>query len=231
MNQVSPFSELFPSAQPAKAAGPNSVEELGSDDFLALMVAQLENQDPTKPMDNMQFIAQLAQFGSVSGIQELNDAFGGLSSALTGNQALQAASLVGRDVVTETNVGTLREFVDANGDVQGFLDATVEFGGSTSGGNLLIQDMTGRLVYSTALPPSQGDLKVRWDGLDSDGNALPPGRYRVSAEAMINGQSQSVSVHAHQQVQSVAVDGTTGQLTLELGDGSDVTIDEVLAFL
>jgi len=231
MEQVSPFSELFPAAQPAKAPGPNSVEDLGSEDFLALMVAQLENQDPTKPMDNMQFIAQLAQFGSVSGIQELNEAFGGLSSALTGNQALQAASLVGRDVVTDTNVGALREFVDANGDVQSFLDATVEFGGSTGGGNLVIQDMTGRLVYSTPLPPSQGDLKVRWDGLDNAGNALPPGRYRVSAEAMINGQSQSVSVHAHQPVQSVAVDAQTGQLTLELGDGSDISIDEVKAFL
>jgi flagellar basal-body rod modification protein FlgD len=91
--------------------------------------------------------------------------------------------------------------------------------------------MAGRLVYSTALPPSEGDLKVRWDGLDSEGNALPPGRYRVSAEALVNGQSQSISVYAHQQVQSVAVDARTGQLSLELGNGTDVTIDEVRAFL
>ena len=231
MDQLASLSELFPPAKPAKAPGPSTVEDLGSDDFLALMVAQLENQDPTKPMDNMQFIAQLAQFGSVSGIQELNQGFAGLSSALTGNQALQAASLVGRDVVTDTNLATLREVSGADGEAHLVLDATVDFGGSVAGGNLYIQDMAGRLVYSTALPPSEGDPKVRWDGLDGEGNALPPCRYRISAEALINGQSQSVSVYAHKQVQSVAVDARTGQLSLELANGTDVSIDEVKAFL
>lgn len=229
--EAASLAELFPNTSPANTAAPNSIEELGSEEFLALMVAQMENQDPTEPMDNMQFIAQLAQFGTVSGVQELNDAFSGLAAAMSGNQALQAASLVGRDVVTDTNVGTLREVVDGDGESAFVLDATVDFGGTSAGGNLYVQDESGRLVYSTSLPPADGDLKVRWDGRDEEGSLLPAGRYRISAEAMINGQSQAVSVYAHQQVQSVAVEGATGQVTLELIGGEEITLDEVNAFL
>lgn len=229
--ETASLAELFPNTSPAATAGANSVEDLGSDDFLALMVAQLENQDPTSPMDNMQFIAQLAQFGTVSGVQELNDGFSSLAAAMSGNQALQAASLVGRDVVTDTNVGTLREGVDADGEPAAILDATVDFDGAAGGGTLYVQDMTGRLVFSTALPPADGELKVRWDGRDNQGTLMPAGQYRISAEALVNGQNQSVSVYAHQQVQSVAVEGATGEVTLELVGGDEVTIDEVKAFL
>jgi flagellar basal-body rod modification protein FlgD len=231
MEPVSPFSEIFPQRNAGPANAANSVEELGSEDFLTLMVAQLENQDPSKPMDNMQFIAQLAQFGSVSGIQELNESFAGLSAAVSGNQALQAAGLVGRSVVTDTNVGLLQEAFDADGESVLSLDATVDYGSGASSGNLVVQDLTGRVVYTTSLPPGEGDLKVRWDGRDAQGNLMPPGRYRISAEGQVNGQSRGLSVYAHQPVQSVAIDGATGRVTLELGSGEEVSIDQVKAFL
>ena len=67
MDTLASINELFPSTSPASAAKANSVEDMGSDDFLTLMVAQLENQDPTKPMDNMAFMSQLAQFKTPSG--------------------------------------------------------------------------------------------------------------------------------------------------------------------
>jgi flagellar basal-body rod modification protein FlgD len=231
MEPISPFSEIFPQRETAQTRGPSSVEELGSEAFLELMVAQLENQDPSKPMDNMQFIAQLAQFGSVSGIQELNESFAGLSAAMTGSQGLQAASLVGRNVVTDSNIGVLQEAVTADGEPALVLDATVDLGSGANGGNLYVQDLTGRMVYSTSLPPGEGDIKIRWDGRDAQGNFVPPGRYRISAEGLVNGQSQALSVYAHQQVQSVAVDAASGQVTLELAAGEEVSIDQVIAFL
>jgi hypothetical protein len=116
---------------------------MGSEDFLTLMVAQLENQDPTKPLDNMQFMGQLAQFGTVSGIQELNEAFGGLSAALGSNQALQAASLVGRDVVTVRMSVSCRSTRRADGEAVLALDATVAFDSATSAGSFYVQDMAG----------------------------------------------------------------------------------------
>jgi flagellar basal-body rod modification protein FlgD len=232
MDTLASINELFPTATPSSSARTNSVEEMGSEDFLTLMVAQLENQDPTKPLDNMQFMGQLAQFGTVSGIQELNEAFGGLSAALGSNQALQAASLVGRDVVTDTNVGQLQEYTTADGEAVLALDATVAFDSATSAGSFYVQDMAGRLVYSAALPPSDGgELKVQWDGRDAQGNLLEPGRYRVSAEAVVNGQSTAVPVYAHQRVASVAVESATGAVTLNLANGTDVSLAEVKQFL
>ena len=184
-------------------------------------------------MDNMQFMGQLAQFGTVSGVQELNATFAGLASALSGGQALQAASLVGRSVVTDSNLGTLAPVAGADGDGGLALDATVDFGGSsTAGGTLYVQDLAGRLVYSSALPPSDGgELPVRWDGRDAQGELLPPGSYRVSAEALVGGQSRALSVYAHQRVNSVAVDQTQGLVTLQLGNGRDLALDQVKQFL
>ena len=61
--------------------------ELGQEDFLALMVAQLENQDPTKPMDNNEFLSQMAQFSMVEGIENLNGSFSSVSESVLAPKA------------------------------------------------------------------------------------------------------------------------------------------------
>ncbi|WOJ96659.1 flagellar hook capping FlgD N-terminal domain-containing protein [Congregibacter brevis] len=232
MDSLTSINELFPSSTPLGNESANSIEDMDAQDFLELMVAELENQDPTKPNDNADMMGQLAQFGTVSGIDELNANFAGLSSALTGGQGLQAAALVGRSVTTESNLGELAEVPNAQGEMEYALDATVEFGSSNAGGSFFVQDMTGRLVYSAALPPSQGgQLPVRWDGRNAQGELAPPGTYRVSAEAIVGGQSTAVSVFAHQRVESVAVDGAQGAVTLNLGNGSSIALEEVKQFL
>lgn len=232
MDSLSAISELFPSSTPLGNESANSIDDMDAQDFLELMVAELENQDPTNPADNSDMMGQLAQFGTVSGIDELNASFADLSTALTGGQGLQAAALVGSSVTTDSNLGELAEVVNAQGETEYGLDATVEFGSSTAGGNFYVQDLTGRLVYSAALPPSQGgQLPVRWDGRNAQGELVPPGTYRVSAEAIVGGQSTAVSVFAHQRVESVSVDGAQGAVTLNLGNGSSVALDQVKQFL
>ena len=84
-----------------------SNDELGQEDFLTLMISQFRNQDPFEPMDNGDFLGQLAQFGTVSGIENLNSAFAGLAGSIQSEQALQAANLVGRDVLAATDIGPL----------------------------------------------------------------------------------------------------------------------------
>ena len=81
MTIVSNTSEMFP-APGATSSKANSMTDMGADDFLTLMVAQLQHQDPTKPMDNTEFVAQLAQFSTSTGVQELNESFSDLSSSL-----------------------------------------------------------------------------------------------------------------------------------------------------
>src|SRR5438045_7853032 len=74
-----------------------------SDRFLKLLVTQLQNQDPLNPMDNAQVTSQMAQINTVTGIDKLNTTVQGLSSQFVQLQAMQGASLVGRDVIVAGN--------------------------------------------------------------------------------------------------------------------------------
>lgn len=71
--------------------------------FLKLLVTQMQNQDPLNPLDNAQVTSQLAQINTVNGIEKLNTTVQGLSGQFMQMQALQGASLVGRDVVVAGN--------------------------------------------------------------------------------------------------------------------------------
>ena len=79
------------------------ISGLTSEDFMTLMLKQLQSQDPLKPTDNTQFIAQMAQLTSVSGISEMNESMTDMIDTLRGSQMLSAASLVGREVLVESN--------------------------------------------------------------------------------------------------------------------------------
>ena len=226
MTIVSNTSEMFP-APGATGSKANSMTDMGADDFLTLMVAQLQHQDPTKPMDNTEFVAQLAQFSTSTGVQELNESFGDLSSSLVSSQMLQATDLVGRQVSTESNVGFLEAATDQGGGAVAMLDATVSLGGNR-GGMLYVQDMTGQLVYSAALPAdATGDFQIRWGGKDASGNMMPPGNYRISAEANVGGEVTSVPVYTHSRVQSVSINPATGSASLNLVDGSKLSFAEI----
>jgi flagellar basal-body rod modification protein FlgD len=87
----------------------------GADRFLKLLVAQMQNQDPLNPMDNAQVTSQMAQINTVTGIERLNTTIEGLSSQFTQLQAMQGASLVGRDVIVEGNVLDIEEGVGQGG--------------------------------------------------------------------------------------------------------------------
>ena len=222
MIATNPLSDLFPS--PASSAAASSPSELGQEDFMELMVAQMQNQDPTKPMDNFEFLSQIAQFGTVDGIQGIQQSFEDLSATLSANQTLQAAGLVGSKVVTETNVGIL-------GEAEPF-DATIKAPSGNTGVTLYVQDMAGRLVHTQQLgaqPP--GEFKIQWDGLDDTGNPSLPGQYRVSAEATVGGQALAAPVYAHTLVESVTIDRANNGVTLNLAGGDKVGLSQVRSFL
>ena len=73
--------------------------ELGQGDFLELMIAQIEHQDPFEPMENGEFIAQMAQFATVDGIQNMESSISSLNGTMSSNQAMTATTLVGRSVM------------------------------------------------------------------------------------------------------------------------------------
>ncbi|MBA3592101.1 flagellar hook assembly protein FlgD [Methylibium sp.] len=81
----------------------------GTDRFLKLLVTQMRNQDPLNPMDNAQVTSQLAQINTVTGIERLNESIKSMSGQMFQSQALQGASLIGRDVLLEGNRLTVAE--------------------------------------------------------------------------------------------------------------------------
>jgi flagellar basal-body rod modification protein FlgD len=149
-------------------------KELGQEEFLNLMVTQLKNQDPFKPLESGEFLGQLAQFGTVSGLSGLQTSFDGLASSLVSNQALQAASLVGRTALVESDRGAIA--------AGGSLDGAVDVPAATGGVGIEIRNASGQVVRHLQLGPQSPDLvRFHWDGLDDAGEAVRAGSYEVVA--------------------------------------------------
>ncbi|GAB4356953.1 MAG: flagellar hook assembly protein FlgD [Gammaproteobacteria bacterium] len=204
-------SELFASigigAASSKPNKPN--DKLLQEDFLELMVAQLKNQDPMKPMESGEFLGDIAQFGTVSGIQDLQESFAALSESIYSNQALQAAALVDRSVLVPLDQGVLPE--------GGALAGVVELPVSTSQLTVSIHDGAGSLVRRISLGAHAAGLpRFQWDGLMDDGSYATPGRYQVRAEAVIDGETTSLSPLIEAEVRSVTLGGSGQGLRLDL---------------
>lgn len=143
-------------------AGKSSDGTLGQKDFLTLMTAQLQNQDPFAPMENGEFLAQMAQFSTVAGLDKVNDTLGEISSQISGNRIATASSLLGQQVLVP---GTMAR-PDASGEIHGVADlpeasssVTVVYKDINSGAELYRQDMgeqpAGLMGFSwTNLPAS-----------------------------------------------------------------------------
>lgn len=172
--------------------------ELGQEDFLKLMITQLENQDPFKPLESGEFLGQLAQFGTVSGLTELQTAFDGLASSLVSNQALQAAALVGRNVLVDGD----EAFVAETG---GGLSGAVALETSSAAVQVQIRDEAGQLVRTLDLGAQPAGLaRFAWDGTDSAGNAAPAGRYTLSAQYASGSDVEAAATFVDAEVQSVS---------------------------
>lgn len=197
-----------------------SKDELGQAEFLELMTAQLKFQDPLEPMENGDFIGQMAQFGTVSGIGDLNTAFNEMSTAFQSNQALQASTMVGRNVLVPGNQARLENEGEMNVAVdlkQGAADVIVN-----------ITDISGQLVHRIDLGNQQaGLLNVQWNGLDNDGNRVSPGLFNVSAEVHQSDTVVAGDTLISVQVESVTL-GQAGQdLTLTVSDLGDINMSQI----
>jgi len=201
-----------------KKTTPN--DQVGQDQFLKLMLAQMQNQDPMKPMESGQFLTQIAQFSSAKGIADMAQSFTTLSNSLTSNQALQASSLIGRVVLSPNNQGFLEQG-------QG-LGGSVDLGSSVQNMNVTIYDKNGSTVKTIPMgnQPS-GTSYFSWDGTDSSGNPMPPGLYQVEATAGVGDSTQSLPINIASRVESVTV-GKSGQgVTLNLAGLGSIDFNNV----
>ncbi|HEY7726623.1 MAG TPA: flagellar hook capping FlgD N-terminal domain-containing protein [Anaeromyxobacteraceae bacterium] len=175
--------------------------ELGKDDFLRLLITQLANQDPLSPVDNQAFIAQLAQFASVEQLQGLGTRLDTLLLAQASTNQMNVAGLVGKEVLYQA------DGVDLAAGEPAALQARLS--AAASDVTAVVQDASGRTVRVIQLGQrAAGPVDFAWDGLDENGNACQPGRYRVLVSA--SGASKEpvpVDLRARGRVRGVSFDG------------------------
>jgi flagellar basal-body rod modification protein FlgD len=193
---------------------------LGKDDFLQLLVTQLNNQNPLDPQDNSEFVAQLAQFSSVESLENLNSSVDSILGNYQSSQALQASSLVGRSVIAQASSAV----VDTSSTFYGSLDVSSD----ATSVNVGVYDSSGELVKTIDLgSQSAGTANFTWDGTDDDGNTLDAGTYTFKAAGSVDGTSTAFSTYLPATIASVTLGTDSSDMTLNLASGDSVSLSNV----
>lgn len=194
--------------------------ELGQEQFMELMTTQLSNQDPLEPMDNGEFMGQIAQFGTVDGINNLLGSFNELATNLQSSQALQASNIIGREVLVEHDQGYL--------PVQGDLNGAVELDSSSSNVAVNVYDVSGEVIGRADLGAQpKGLVQFAWDGTTFSGQKAPSGRYRIEVEATFGSATEAITPQVVDQVHSLTLGGVGKEMQVELKNLGTVSFSQV----
>ena len=212
-----------PQTKAGTAAG-NSRTELGKDDFLQLLTMQLRYQDPMNPLENTEFIAQMAQFTSLEQLQNINKTLetdkgseGDLQLAFENNLV---TSLIGKDVEIAANEV---EFAGKDAEM------SYSIGAGARSATLSVTDARGQLVRQFELDVAQPHGSVVWDGKSEAGGKVPEGAYRVTVEAEGFGGAV-VTAEALERVRVEAVRYGEGQSHIWAG-GRELTMGDLRGVL
>ncbi len=189
-----------------------------TEDYLSLMTSQLKNQDPLDPMDNGDFLGQIAQFATVSGIGDLNSSFDSFAKNMQSDQALQGSALVGHSVLVPSSIGTMTAADGLKGQINVSEPIT----------DLKVQIYTeaGALVKTIDMGSAAGYTNFAWDGFDDDGSALAPGTYQFKASGTVDGENVAFATATVAKVESVLVGGVGTGLVMNLAGIGAVPFSE-----
>ncbi|MEG1042248.1 flagellar hook assembly protein FlgD [Pseudomonas sp. NUPR-001] len=198
----------------------NAGSALGKDAFLQLLVTQMKNQNPLDPQENGEFVAQLAQFSSLESMQTLNESVATIGGAFLSSIALQASSLVGRNVVVETD----KAVVDTSKEMKGSMNLTSSSTLTTVG----IYNSDGDLVRTLELGSQKGGkVDFTWDGKDSDGEVAPAGTYTFKASGTIDGVAKTMTTNLPASVSSVTMGSNGSEMMLNLAGLGSIGLSKI----
>jgi flagellar basal-body rod modification protein FlgD len=211
---ITALSSLPPSGQTAVA----KKKELGKDEFLRLLMAQLQNQNPLSPSDPSQFVAQLAQFSSVEQMSNVSGRLDQLLVAQGSAGRLSAAALVGREIAFDADAVPVTSGQATR--VEAVLPAAADQV------TALVTDASGRVVRTLDLGARDaGALAVEWDGRDEDGQPAPSGSYAIRLSATRDGETVALAARARAVARGVSFAGD--EPALLVGGGVRVPLSKV----
>ncbi len=224
-NTLSKYSNLTRTVKKDTGTTPKK-DSLGQAAFLKLMTTQMTHQDPTKPMENGQFLTQIAQFGTVSGIQDLQKSFGDFATSINSSQALQASTLVGRHVSAPGTKGLL--------GVGGAIAGDINLSGSASNVHVKVTNAaTGEIVRNDIELGAQSEGKVPfvWDGNNSNGVMASPGVYKIEATAFVDGKNTVMETDIQSRVESVSMGSGANGVKVNLTGLDSVDFNKIKQIL
>jgi flagellar basal-body rod modification protein FlgD len=196
-------------------------QELGRDAFMKLLVAQLKYQDPLKPQDNSQFVAELAQFSSLEQAMGINDRLDMLSLQSQGLANTETVGLVGKQVTVRGSI------VTTDGTGLG-VPTSFTLGSDAADVTVTIRNQNGQVIKTMEVgAKTAGIVKLQWDGRNDAGVVQPAGSYSVSVEAA-DAADQPVLVTQETVGNVTAVSFDKGYPVLHLDTGVSVPVSDLL---
>ena len=197
-----------------------SASQSDKDMFMRLLLAQIENQDPLKPTDQTDFVAQLAQFSSLEGIQNLSNSVQDIGAMYRSSQALQATALVGREVLVPGQIG----YLEQGSEISGMIEANQASGDVM----MVIKDATGQVVANRDLGNiGSAETPFSWDGTNNLGEDLPAGLYSISIEGTMSGENEALITSMYSRVNSVSIVDNQGGMLLNLNGVGQINSSEI----
>jgi flagellar basal-body rod modification protein FlgD len=203
-----------------KAATPQSTS-MGQSEFLTLFTTQLKNQDPTDPVKNEAFVAQLAQFSQLEATTAMKTSMNSLVSSMSNDRMLGAASLMGKQVAVPDGPVQVTDTTVSQG--------TINVPAGADGIQLQVLNDKGILVRTQIMgAQAPGDVTLAWDGMTDGGTAAANGTYRYVATVNSKGTMSKPTVNTYATVTGVSSAGTSdGAMLLEVAGGKTVNLADV----
>ena len=189
-------------------------------DFLQLMTAQLQNQDPLNPVDDSQMASQMAQFSSVQGISEMNTTLSSIADKMNSTSTSDALSYVGKNVLVAGST--------AYPNTSGGLEGAVQLGSDASAVNVSIADSSGNIVKTMSLgAQSAGTVSFDWDGTTDSGASAGSGPFTISTYAQNNGTTVTSQPLVWAPVAAVSMP-SSGEAQLTIPGVGQVPVSDVV---
>ncbi len=205
---MTPINAIEPTSGDAQLGAP--VKILGKDDFLNMLIAQLQHQDPLNPADSTEFTAQLAQFSSLEQLSNIHDSLEHMEQFQASLTHSQAVSYIGKEI-TATGSGLLLEEGQP-------ATCHFELAAKAAMTAVSVYDASGGFVSSFETGTlNAGRQSTTWDGLDFNGNQMPPGVYQFEIQAVdATDESVAVTPLMHALVTGVSFRDNTAYLMTDL---------------